>query len=62
MTLKRLYSDNIGKKNIVGSVVYENYSNKSSWESIEIYFRGTQKSERKIEKKNKYHRISYDLL
>ena len=47
MTLKRLYSGNIGKKNIVGSVVNENTSNKSSWERIEIYFRGTQKSEEK---------------
>ena len=34
MTLKRLDSGNIGKKNIVRSVVYET-SNKSSWERIE---------------------------
>ena len=35
MTLKRLYSGNIAKKNIVRSVVNENTSNKSSWERIE---------------------------
>ena len=54
MTLMRLYSGNIGKKNIVGSVFYENTSNKSSWERIEIYFRGTQNIEekKKIKKKN----------
>ena len=47
MTLKRLYSGNIDKKNIVSTVFYENTSNKSSWERIEIYFRGTHKSEKK---------------
>ena len=47
MTLKRLYSGNIGKKDIVGSVFYLNSSNKSCWERIEIYFCGTQKIEKK---------------
>ena len=50
MTLKRLYSGNIGKKNIIRSVFYKNTSNKSSWESIEK-FRGTQKSEKSDKKK-----------
>ena len=36
MTLKRLHSGIIGKKNIVRSVVYEKTSNKSSWERIKI--------------------------
>ena len=35
MTLKRLYSGNIGKKNIVRSVVYENTTKKSSWKKIQ---------------------------
>ena len=50
MTPKRLYSGNIGKKNIVGSVFYENTSKKISWERIEIYFRGTQKVKKKFKK------------
>ena len=43
----RLYSGQIGKKNIVGSVVFKITSNKSSWERFEIYFHGTQKSKKK---------------
>ena len=44
--IKRLYSGNIGKKNIVGSVVFEITSNKSSWERLKIYFHSTQKSDK----------------
>ena len=51
--IKRLYSGNIGKKNIVGSVIFEITSNKSSWEIFEIYFHGTLKSnKKKIKNKN----------
>ena len=67
MTLKRLYSGYIGKKNINGSVVYENSSNKSSWERFEIFFRGTQKSETKQIDKNIFFdimmkMISYEII
>ena len=53
MTLKRLYSGNIGKKNIFRSVVYENTSNKSSWERISWYPK-SEKSEKKM--------VSYYLI
>ena len=45
--IKRLYSGNIGKKNIVGSIVFEITSKKSSWERFEIYFMVPKKSKRK---------------
>ena len=60
-----MYSGNIGKKNIVGSVVFEITSNKSSWERFEIYFHGTQKSKKKKKKKKKKYlkkMISYDII
>ena len=47
MTLKRLYSGNIGKKILLALFFMRILrTNKISWERIEIYFRGTQKSEK----------------
>ena len=48
MTLKRLYSGNIGKKNIVGSVVYENTSTKVVGKELKYIFVVPKKVKKKI--------------
>ena len=59
MSLKRLYSGNIGKKNIVGSVVYENSSKKVVWNELKYIF-VIPKKVKKIYLKKKM--ISSDIM
>ena len=48
MTLKRLYSGNIGKKNIVGYDFNEKTSKKSSWEELKYIFVVPKKVKKKM--------------